>query len=463
MNHCRFYLKLLIILVLSFVPVMGSFAYAEHQLSGKQGPADPNYQIRITYDHKKHQITGYLHVTFTNNLGKSLSDLYFLLWGNADVFRQQGGKIDVGQVMVNGKPAMKEVNGTALYLQGFQLEPDSTHHVDMPFTVKIPKGKDRFSWNGQTVSLGNWFPILAVYDQKGWNVNPYFSSGESFYSLTSDFEVSLTTDASQVIATTGIEKRKIKLSNQLVTHVYQAKNVRDFAIEMDSTYKVNTRMVDQIKVNVYYSPQHAKFADDMMKGAVESLQLFQEKFGPYPWPELDVVSMEGWFGGMEYPQLVMISLHDLSSPHWVRSVVAHEVGHQWFYGMVGNNQYDEPWLDESFANYAQALYDGELDLLQAEPIEDSRIHLTSPVSVYTAAGKQGEDMYYHMVYEYGARTLNDLRKELGDAPFYQAMKKYVQQKRLGISTTADFIHSMEASSGKDLTSFFQQHRVFISD
>lgn len=430
---------------------------------GVLGPIHPRYEMNVNYDSKAHQINGTMKVQFTNNLKQDLIELYFNLWGNAAVFKENGGGIDVQNVKVNGKKARYEVRDTSLHLQGFSLKANKKASVEMDFTVSVPEGQDRFGWSGTTVSLGNWFPILAVYDDEGWNVDPYFPYGESFYSLTGDFDVTVTTDKSQVIAATGTEKGRPKIVGNQAVHHYVAKNVRDFAMEMDPTYHVKSGMAGNTKVNVYFTDKQVKFADAMLESGIDSLKLYSEKFGKYPWPELDVVSMEGWFGGMEYPQLVMISITDNSTVDRVKSVVAHENGHQWFYGIIGDNEYDEPWLDESFATFSAALYDGTLDSLTAEPLEDPSYHLSSKVSDFTARGDEGVDAYYYMIYSYGARTLNDLRKELGDEQFYRSMQAYFKEKKFGVTTTADFIRIMEQTSGRDLSGFFADHRVYLSD
>jgi hypothetical protein len=425
-----------------------------------RGPIHPNYKMHVTYDSQNHVINGKLSVTFTNNTGVRLNDVYFNLWGNAANFRTNGGGMDVKNVKVNGKVANHHLQDTALHIDA-TLPKNHKSTVSMDFTVHVPKGQDRFGWDGDTVSLGNWFPILAVYDDEGWNVDPYFPYGESFYSLTGNFDVTVTTDKKQVIAATGTEIGKPKLKGNLATHRYIAKQVRDFAMEMNPNYKIISTTVNKVKVNVYYAEEHAKFSQDLLQSGVDSMKLFSEKFGAYPWPELDVVSMKGWFGGMEYPQLVMISLRDNATPAWVRSVNAHEIGHQWFYGIIGNNEYDEAWLDESFATFAAALYDNELDQLTAEPIPG--FHLSHPISYFTAYGQEGINAYYDTVYDYGARTLNDLRKLLGDKQFYASMQAYYKQKKFDITTTKDFIRIMEQTSGRDLDKFFAEHYVFVSD
>lgn len=434
---------------------------------GKQdvrGPINPQYKMDVTYDSESHTISGKMNVTFKNNLEKTLNQLYFNLWPNAETFDDAGGGIEVDDVEVNGEEASFNVDGTALQISDVSLKKNKPATVEMEFEVSVPEGMDRFGWYEETVSLGNWFPILAVYDEEGWNVDPYYPYGEAFYSLTGDFEVTVTADKSQVIAASGTEIGKPDVRGELATHHYKAKDVRDFALEMNPNYMVKTAKVGHVDINVYYLESQAKHADAMLKSGKKSIALFGEKFGRYPWPELDIVGMKGWFGGMEYPQFVMISFAGEVSDGWVESVTAHEIGHQWFYGIIGNNEYDEPWLDESFATFSAALYNNSLDSLNTEPVSREYFHLSSPVADFTAHMDEGGiGAYYHMIYDYGARTLNDLRERLGNDQFYASMQRYFKLKKFGVSTTGDFIRIMEETSGRDLTEFFNQHRIYVSD
>ncbi|UZJ76918.1 M1 family metallopeptidase [Fictibacillus sp. KU28468] len=427
------------------------------------GPSKPSYKMNVFYDTSKHQISGKLSVKFKNNLKKNLNELYFNLWGNADMFAENGGSMDVSNVKVDGKRVVYNVDGTALHIPSVKIKKDKSASVSMNFTVKVPEQQDRFGWFKNTVSLGNWFPILAVYDKEGWNVDPYFHAGESFYSLTGDYDVTVTTDKKQVIAASGTEVGKPQNIGNLAVHRYKAHDVRDFAMEMDPTYKIKKGMVNNVKINVYYTAEQAAYADSMLQSGLKSIDLFSDHFGTYPWPELDIVGMEGWFGGMEYPQLVMISIAGQRSQEWVKSVTAHEIGHQWFYGIIGDNEYDEPWLDESFATFSAALYNNGLNQLTTPAVPNKNYHLSSPVSTFTADGDSGINAYYQMIYGYGSRTLNDLRLKVGDKAFYSAMKAYFKEKKFDVTTTKDFVTIMERETGKDLGEFFKDHRVYISD
>jgi hypothetical protein len=431
-----------------------------------RGPANPHYLMDVSYDSSNHVIKGSMSVDFLNNLDVDLTSLYFNVWANANTYllkTKKDANVTFDQIKVNGQPATYSLEGTTLHISKVSVNKKEKAKVEMTFSVTVPEALDRFGWNKTTTSLGNWFPILAVYDNEGWNADPYFNGGESFYSLTGQFDVTLTTEKEQIIATTGTEVGAPKINGALATHQYKAENVRDFAMEMDPTYKIKQTKVGNVNVNVYYKDEHTEYVDLMEYGS-KSLQLFSEKFGAYPWPELDICAMEGWFGGMEYPQLVMISIPSDGKAARIESTTAHEIGHQWFYGIIGNNEFDEPWLDESFASYAAALFDKSLD--SSMPVEEARLadaHLTHSIDQFYENGTESKGNYYYTIYAYGAQTVDDLRKELGDDQFYGSMQAYFKEMKFGVSTTADFIRIMQETSKRDLTKFFEAHRVFLSD
>jgi hypothetical protein len=431
-----------------------------------KGPTDPKYVMDVSYDSSKHVITGKMTVDFINNLDVDLTNLYFNVWANANTYlavTKKESNVTVDQLKVNGQPATYSLDGTALHIPEVSIKKKEKGKVEMNFTVTVPEALDRFGWNKTTTSLGNWFPILAVYDTEGWNADPYFNGGESFYSLSGQYDVTLTTEKEQIIATTGIEVENPKVNGALAIHHFKAENVRDFAMEMDPTFKIKQTKVGNVNVNVYYKDEHTEYVDLMEYGS-KSLQLFSEKFGAYPWPELDICAMEGWFGGMEYPQLVMISIPSDGKAARIDSTTAHEIGHQWFYGIIGNNEFDEPWLDESFASYAAALFDKSLD--SSMPVEEARLadaHLTHSIDNFYENGTESKGNYYYTIYAYGAQTVDDLRKELGDDQFYASMQAYFKAMKFGVSTTADFIRIMQETSKKDLTKFFEAHRIFPAD
>ncbi|HET7615355.1 MAG TPA: hypothetical protein VFK27_00265, partial [Bacillales bacterium] len=121
--------------------------------------------MNVAYDANKHQISGKMSVKFKNNLNKTLNKIYFNLWPNADDFK--AGGIKVANVQFNGEKADFHVDKTKLEISGLSFGKGEQAMVKMDFKVKLPKKHDRFGWYDETVSFGNWFPILAVFDNEG--------------------------------------------------------------------------------------------------------------------------------------------------------------------------------------------------------------------------------------------------------------------------------------------------------
>ena len=214
--------------------------------------------------------------------------------------------------------------------------------------IEVPERNDRFGTHRGITLLGGALPVLAVLDEGGWHLDSYVDLGESFYSLVATYRVALDVPGSLATATTGVLDATSHHGDR-ERRVYRASDVRDFAIAAGALRRVvghagGTRIV------VWYHPDvtSAATAERVLGDARASMRTFSAGFGAYPYPEVDVVaSAFTTFGGMEYPQIVF------SNPD--RYTVAHELAHQWWWGIVGNDEFAEPWLDESLATWSMYL------------------------------------------------------------------------------------------------------------
>ncbi|GAA2750611.1 hypothetical protein GCM10010440_59560 [Kitasatospora cinereorecta] len=191
-------------------------------------------------------------------------------------------------------------------------------------------------------------------------------------------------------------------------------------------------------------------AKSMLDTAKTAVDAHAARFGAYPYGELDVVLDDFfWFGGMEYPGFV---LDQVSS-----EALTHEIGHQWWYGIVGDDEYNSPWLDESFPSYATDLALGETGTGCW-----NNVHWSSPAEKITnsmAYWDNDSSRYSTVVYGYGRCALHDLRRVIGDTAMAKLLEDYVTSHRYGISTTADFKAAAQAATTTDLTSFWSTHRI----
>lgn len=433
--------------------------YSSEELATGQalyGPSSPHYRIHFSYSETAHQLGGNLVVRFHNNLKEDLKEVYFNLWPNAEEF--ESGGIEVRQVMVDGKAADFTVKDTALRISGIEIQKEQEAKVEMEFVVMIPEETGRFGWSDRQVSLGNWFPVLAVKDAKGWHTPPYFSGGESFYSVTSSFDVTFDLPEKLKVIAPGERTTEQKEAGRRL-HRFQANQIRDFAAVFHTDLQVAEQEIGEVTMRLHYLEGEEEKAERMMNAATTALDTYTRSIGPYAWKELDIVSVAfdpSFNGGMEYPQLVLVNTPYLDSEEELEGTVMHEIAHQWFYATVGNDSYEEPWLDESFATFVSLATLYATSDIEWEESDECDFPITSSVADFE---REAPECYEPTVYVKGARMLGDLQKELGEKVFQEGLANYYQEFTFKIATTADFIRIMEEVSGKNLKPFFEEQGV----
>ncbi|WP_369382434.1 M1 family aminopeptidase [Streptomyces sp. cg36] len=187
-------------------------------------------------------------------------------------------------------------------------------------------------------------------------------------------------------------------------------------------------------------------------GAVDA---FGERFGRYPYGELDIVLSPDFavFGSMEYPGFVLL---------WTDrdgSGAAHEIAHQWWYGIVGDDEYADPWLDEAFATYAQDLFHGESGQGCWSQVYWPRPDAAITDSMGYWAEPPGPAGWTSVVYRAGSCALHDLERELGTPVMERMLRTYAADHWYGVSTDADFLRAARTAAGRDLTAFWAAHRI----
>lgn len=421
-------------------------------------PTAPNYKINANYNETDHSISGNLTVSFTNNLGKPMDKVLFNVWANAPIF---GSSTTIKNVPVNGKPTKASLQNTVLTIHDIAINNGETATVDFTFNINIPKRKDRFGWDARQVSLGNWLPILAVHDNHGWNTPPYIDFGESFYSVTGNFDVTITAPADLEVLATGKQISKSKLENWQTIH-FLAPKVRDFFVLLNTPFKKMTAKIGDVSVTVAYRQGEEEAAAKMLTTAKQVLPKFEAWFGNYPWQTLIIASADyssNFDGGMEYPTLVTINTPQLPDDEALGVTVAHEIAHQWFYSLVGSNAYREPWLDEALTTFAS--YVAVYDTTDFAWIKDSNsgFSITASIDEFT----KNEDSYGQVIYDDGAKMLSQLHDKVGDKVFWQALRCYFDKNRFSIATTADFIRIFQEESKQNLKPFFENQGVILEE
>ncbi|MEU8974062.1 M1 family aminopeptidase [Streptomyces monashensis] len=412
-------------------------------------PAAPSYTVNLSSDTTGSQWTGHESVTFTNASATALNEVYLRLWDNYH------GKCDAMPIRVTGVTGgtaeAPTVGCTALKVDlPAPLAQGQSATIGFDLGITVPSGADRFGHDGAYSFIGNALPVLAVHDSSGWHLDPYTNNGESFYSLAADFKVTLDHPSSLLVPATGTSTDTPGADGRTVTTA-TASAVRDFAWAAGPFARISGTSNAGVAVNVYSVPGISSAdAQSMLDTAKNAVDAHAGRFGAYPYGELDaVLDNNYWFGGMEYPGFVL----DVVST----TALTHEIGHQWWYGIVGDDEYNGPWLDEAFTDYATDLALGKTgsNCWNSVSWASSDEKITNSMAYWDAHSSR----YSTVVYGYGKCALHDLRRVLGDTAMTKLLKDYATAHWYGVSTTAEFKAAAQAATSTDLTSFWTQHRI----
>lgn len=335
------------------------------------------------------------------------------------------------------------------------LVPGKAVEIYMEYEVVLPNAEERFGYGDNTFQIGNGYPIAAVYDGWGWNLDPYYSIGEPFYSDVSNYSVTIKAPKDYIIACSGkILSEEVQGESKVWN--MEAKFMRDFAWAASQDFIIQEKVIDGVLVKNYLLPNNEEINTEAAELAYKSVEVYNKIFGEYPYEVLSVVTADAT--GMEYPGMVFVWKSNKSNDKNLESTIIHEISHQWWYGVVGNNQIYEAWLDESFAIYAQKLfYDEVYGEVQGERYYNERI-VTNYEKRIGNSGKQEliltptykiEDWNeYTGLLHKGSMFLHEIEKDLGKDKFYNILNSYYDKYKFSVATTKDFIDVCEEMSGR---------------
>lgn len=331
------------------------------------------------------------------------------------------------------------LQGTTLRLR---LPPEAaqspTVTVCLDYTLRLPAAGNEgisalhaLAWSDLGMIAGYWYAVLAPYApgrEGGWLLTPYHGVGDPIVYETADYEVAVQAPAPYRVIGAG------PIGAQDGVWRFRLARARGFAFAVSDRLVVSQTDVMAIPVRVYHLPEHAAAGQATLRAVREALPLFAQTYGPYPYAELTIIEA-AQFGGMEYSALITFSRdwfadyrpppagEDFGADLLVRFIV-HELGHQWWYGAVGNDQAHEPWLDEALARYGEVLYYESLHPAHLAWWEaPSKGMATQPINrpIYRFADTTS---YVQAVYVSGTRFLLAVRRLLGEPAFTATLQEY---------------------------------------
>ncbi len=375
---------------------------------------------------------------------------------NASVKGQENAEFEVGGV---------DDNILSFSLQE-KLYPKDRVVIEIEYSLILPKINHRFGLGKSTINMGNFFPIACVYENGDFVRDTYSPNGDPFYSDMANFHVNITMPENFKIASSG-EQIKSATSNGNITTEIKVDVVRDFAFVLSEKFEMIETSWEGVKVFYYYYDEENPQAS--LDISVVALKTFSNQFGKYPYKTLSVAKTSFVHGGMEFPTLVYIS-ELVKHEKDYHNVIVHEIAHQWWYGVVGNDQYNNAWLDEGLTDYSTALF-YELNPQYEVKINDIILQgvraYTFYVETYSILYKGvdttmnrplnqyvNENEYGYIAYVKGMLLFDNLRRFVGDKAFFEGIKNYFETYKFKNATPENMIACFEKETGKDLETFF---------
>jgi hypothetical protein len=449
---------------------------SQYEISGKFNESNKtfivteNVRFKNNYKEGLQEVAFHLYPDSYNKIETMPAFSMGLMDGEKIVLKEeQKGDIDIKSVNVSNRAVSFTQDNQILKLKldkGYKLGEEIL--VTIEFELKVPMGNSRFGYYDDVYSLTNWYPILSIYDAEAdrWDENPYHPIGESNYSEVADYNLKLELPSNMVVASTGINlKEEVKGSIKKLE--VSAENVRDFVFIMSPRFKVISKEVLGVKVNNFYLDLEGisaeRSAKEILDITCDAVEFFSNKFGKYPYEELDIVESFLVGGAMEYPQLIQMPTYNRFSQDvynggrvsFTHEAAVHEAAHQWWYVVVGNNEYKEPFLDESLTVFSTAYFfenkygkyapNGVYMTIRNNVFPGKRDMkpINLPVDKFNDISE-----YFMTIYSRGSIVFEDLRQRVGEETFLKIIQSYFESYKFKNATVKGFIETIEAEAGE---------------
>ncbi len=491
-------------------------------------PRNANYRIEARLDSRRRIVTGREWLTWRNTTGSPTSELRYHLYYNAfknsrstwlreralagrlsrplaSLDEKDWGWTDVTAIRLAGAGGA-EIDLTAgrrfvapddgnaddrtvmaVALPG-AVAPGETITVYLEWTSQVPRTFSRTGAIGDFFFLGQWFPKVGVLEDGGWNCHQFHASTE-FFSDYGVYDVKLTVPKGWVVGATGVEREARDNPDATTTHRFVQEDVHDFAWTTSPHYLVRTARFEQaglppVEMRLLLQPEHAGQAERHFAATRAALGDYGRWFGPYPYGHITIVdpAWQSRAGGMEYPTLFTagtswLAPAEVASPE---GVTVHECGHQFWYALVGNNEFEDAWMDEGLntfstgrtmaqaftPNYASVGVLGGMVPIVLHDIPISRAVDENGLADYRAGAKldrQSTPSWRYwpaaggaLSYSKTALWLNTLERSLGWPVLQRIMSTFFERYRFRHPKPQDFFDVVNEVSGRDMTWFFDQ-------
>ena len=405
----------------------------------------PRYTMVGSVDVRTRTLQMRQTLAWVNHTGASIRELPFRLYANLSDF---AGQTRIQRAFVDGidTPFHYNLSHSVVTLRlPTAVRHGATGVVTLEYQTSIPRdvGQTKygaFNDDGRTLSFASAYPLLATWQDGMWHITDPDTKGDLVNSPIAMYDVTLTIPATHQLVSTGTAITQTITGDTRTVRVVSGLQ-RDFTFVL-TTLPVTTRMVDGTRINVYADADEVEGSAQTIHYASRALRLFNAQFGQYPYNELDIVAVDAAsFYGVEYPGLLLMQAATVANPSRLERIVVHEVAHQWFYNLVGNDVQTDAWVDEAIATYAQVIY-----LRAFEGEEAAQSELASFQQQYDNLiereldGPVDQHMRTYTLYSFnvlayakGALFYEALRMQIGADSFARVLQEYVATYRYQIA------------------------------
>jgi hypothetical protein len=472
-----------------------------------------HYEIDAKYDATKHTVDATEVLTYHNLTGQALDHFPFHLYLNG--FQPKATWVSEAKLVGSrdtSYPKWEEKDYGAEEIKSFEvagqgdltkelqfIQPDDGNKDDktvvdarvpkpiapgayvqfkIVFHDQFPETQERTGWKRDFLLAGQWFPKVGVWWQGAWNCHQFHAMTE-FFADFGVYDVKLTVPQNEIVGASGVLVEEKSNPDNTKTLTYHGDDIHDFAWTASPRYKVKDDGVFQgqmgpVKLRFLIQPAHWSQAERHEWVIKQTLERFEKWYGPYPYKTLTVVDPEpdSAAGGMEYPTFITggTSWFAPKGLHFLELVLEHEFGHQYWYGMVATNEFEDAWMDEGINSYTEvkvldSILGKDTTILNLAGItagerEYQRFSYTFAADLDPIAQKGYEYAnlmsYAGITYGKTASVLLTLEGIIGEDTMARAMRTYFMKYRFTHPTKEDFLKTIEEVSGRNLRWYFNQ-------
>ena len=388
-------------------------------------------------------------IRYYNATGAALSDIVLSVQPN------QYGDAFILNAISQDSAALTSyaLSGQSLTVNLIQpLPAGSATTLTVSFRLNVPakSATGLFGYDFNQINLVDWYPFVVPYSN-GWVLHDPMPFGEHLVYDASDIELNLKTGADVIIAASAPSEPNGEWTR------YRLYGARTFTLSASNEFLVTESAVGSVVIRSYYFEGYSAAAEGILYAAVQAVSIFEAKFAPYPYQSLAIVQAD-IHDGQECDGLVFLASdfygqYGGGAKNNLTTIGVHEIAHQWWFGLVGNDQATEPWIDEAMSVYSERIFYEFNYPRYGDWWWQFRVDYFGPggyvdSSIYNFGDQRS---YVNAAYLNGAHFLEDLRVRMGDDNFYRFLKDYASRYSRGHVTSYDFFAAVRANTSADIS------------